>query len=62
MRSAQQLTMPAAPSPQEQAYEESQKYKEGKFILEREKIVEIEGKLGPDCFAMRSYHDSDDEP
>mmetsp|Transcript_34531 Transcript_34531/g.97839 ORF Transcript_34531/g.97839 Transcript_34531/m.97839 type:complete len:128 (+) Transcript_34531:626-1009(+) len=35
----------------DEAFEKSQKYKEGKFILEREKIVERESHLG-DCFSL----------
>ena len=41
---------------QDEAFETSQKYKEGKFILEREKILETENHLS-ECYNL---HDSDD--
>lgn len=42
---------------QDEAFEKSQKYKEGKFILEREKIFETDNHL-TDCYSL--LHDSED--
>jgi len=43
---------------QDEAFEQSQKYKEGKFILERDKILECHSPIS-DC--QHTLDDSDDE-
>uniref|UniRef100_A0A061SHD5 Protein yippee-like n=1 Tax=Tetraselmis sp. GSL018 TaxID=582737 RepID=A0A061SHD5_9CHLO len=42
----------------DEAFEQSQKYKEGKFILERDKILECHSPIS-DC--QHTLDDSDDE-